>query len=192
MVQPSERIPTVTLEFKRRPQAAPPSRPTAGDVTLLAFAQEAELAVHDLYQAALDKGGYAEDEAAMIAMFGEHHLGYAQSIGGLLGAAAPNARNESLYRQFVNALTGGAASNRVLQALENTLATTHTDLLAQLEGTDGANLVASIITVEARHAATFGTLPNLSLSSALDNAATSLAPASSRPATATTETTVSQ
>jgi hypothetical protein len=190
MVQPLERIPTVTLESSRRPRAA---RPTAGDVALLAFAQGAELAVHDLYQAALEKGGYADDEAAMIALFGEHHLAYAQSIGGLLGAEAPNTRNEELYRQFVGSLTGGAASNRVLQTLENTLATTHTDVLEQLEGTDGATLVASIITVEARHAATFGVLPSLSLSSALDNAALSLAPAAnSTETTDTTETTVGQ
>ena len=182
----------MTLETQRRSQAAPPSRPTASDISLLAFAQAAELAVHDLYETALAKGGYAEDEATMIAMFGEHHLAYAQSIGGLLGADAPNARNEDLYRQFAGSLTGGAASNRILQTLENTLATTHTDVLSRLEGLDGANLVASIITVEARHAATFGTLPSLSLTSALDNAALSLAPASSASTTATTETTVNQ
>jgi hypothetical protein len=195
MVQPSERIPTVTLESQRRPQAAPPTRPTAGDKALLAFAQSAELAVHDLYTTALEKGGYGEDEAAMIALFGEHHLAYAQSIGGLLGADAPNSRNDDLYRQFASSLTGGASSNRILQTLENTLATTHTDVLGQLEGVDGATLVASIIMVEARHAAAFGTLPSLSLTSALDNAALSLAPAAATAptdTTDTTETTVSQ
>lgn len=182
----------MTLETQRRPQAAPPSRPTAGDIDLLVFAQAAELAVHDLYTTALDKGGFADDEAAMIAMFGEHHLGYAQAIGGLLGADAPNVRNEDLYRQFAGSLSGGSASTRVLQTLENTLATTHTDVLSRLEGTDGATLVASIITVEARHAATFGTVPTLSLSSALDNPALSLAPATAAPTPNTTETTVTQ
>jgi hypothetical protein len=182
----------VTLETQRRPQAAPPTRPTSGDVALLVFAQAAEFAVHDLYMTALERGGFAEDESAMIAMFGEHHLAYAQAIGGLLGADAPNERNEDLYQQFAGSLSGGSASSRILQTLENTLATTHTDVLSRLEGTDGANLVASIITVEARHAATFGTLPSLSLTSALDNAALSLTPASSTPSTETTETTVTQ
>ena len=183
----------MTRETQRRPQAASLSRPTPGDIALLVFAQSAELAVHDLYTAALNRGGYGDDEAAMVAMFGEHHLAYAQSIGGLLGAKAPNTRNEDLYRQFVGSLTGGAASNRMLQTLENTLATTHTDLLSQLEGTEGANLIASIITGEARHGATFGTLPTLSLSSALDNSTLSLAPKSpAATKTSTTETTVSQ
>ncbi|MFM9137511.1 MAG: hypothetical protein ACKOQZ_05125, partial [Actinomycetota bacterium] len=47
-------------------------------------------------------------------------------------------------------------------------------------------LVASIITVEARHAAVFGVLPTLNLSSALDNTASSIAPG----VTASAETTV--
>jgi hypothetical protein len=78
--------------------------------------------------------------------------------------------------------------NRVLQSIENTMVATHTDILSSLEGLDGATLVASIITVEARQAAVFGTLPNLNLSDALNSAASSLAP-NAAPA-ATTETTV--
>ena len=66
---------------------------------------------------------------------------------------------------------------------------THTDILSSLQGLDGATLVASIITVEARQAAVFGTLPNSNLSSALNSAASSLAP-NAAPAATTTETTV--
>jgi hypothetical protein len=79
--------------------------------------------------------------------------------------------------------------NRVLQSIENTMVATHTDILSSLQGMDGATLVASIITVEARHAAVFGTLPTANLSSALNSAATSLAPNAATTAT-TTETTV--
>jgi hypothetical protein len=66
---------------------------------------------------------------------------------------------------------------------------THIDILSSLEGLDGATLVASIITVEARQAAVFGTLPTADLASALNSAASSLAP-NAAPATLTTETTV--
>jgi hypothetical protein len=80
--------------------------------------------------------------------------------------------------------------NRVLQSVENTMVATHTDILSSLEGLDGATLVASIITVEARHAAVFGTLPSSNLSNALNSAATSLAPNAAPAAATTTETTV--
>jgi hypothetical protein len=66
---------------------------------------------------------------------------------------------------------------------------THTDILSSLQGMDGATLVASIITVEARHAAVFGNLPTANLSSELNSAATSLAP-NAAPTATTTETTV--
>jgi hypothetical protein len=132
------------------------------------------MAVHALYQNAIDKAGFAGDELATITLFAEHHLAYAQAIGGLLGSAAPFERNESIYRQFVGPTSSYATAGRTLQALENTLAATHTDILSRLEGTEGARLVASIITVEARHAAVFGVLPTMSLSSALVNDASSL------------------
>jgi hypothetical protein len=83
-------------------------------------------------------------------------------------------------------MTTGTAAYRALQTLENTLVATHTDILSKLDNHDAAVLVASIITVEARHAAVFGVLPTMNLASALDNTASSIAPASS----ATVETTV--
>jgi len=76
--------------------------------------------------------------------------------------------------------------------LENTLATTNTDILGQLLGTDGARVLASIITTEARMAAVFGTLPALSLTSALNSSANSLAPKIAQATEATTESTVTQ
>ena len=173
---------------QRAPRSAPPKQPTSNDKQLLAFAQEAELAVHDLYATVVSSSKFTGDEAAMLSMFTEHHKAYAQAINGLLGKEATNRRNESIYQTYVGQLTTMQSIYATLQALENTLAKTHIDLLGNLEGIDGAQLVASIITAEARHAAVFGTLPTLSLSSALDNPAASIAPASSAPATP--ETTV--
>jgi len=176
-------VPTAPL------RSAPSERPNAADSELLAFAQGAELAVHDLYTKAIDSGRFTGDELTMLEQFAAHHLAYAQSINGLIGKDATNQRNEGVYGAYSGQMTTGSAAYRTLQALENTLVATHTDILSKLENHDAAVLVASIITVEARHAAVFGVLPNLNLASALDNTASSIAPASSAPA-ATTETTV--
>ena len=170
-------------------QTAPPKMPTSADKQLLDFALSAELSVHDLYVTAINSGMLSADEKLMMEMFSEHHKSYAQSLNGLLGKAATNTRNEALYSTYAGQLTSAQAMNRVLQSIENTLVATHIDILSSLEGMDGATLVASIITVEARHAAVFGTLPTSSLSNALNSAATSLAPNAAASAT-TTETTV--
>jgi superoxide dismutase len=163
--------------------------PTSADKQLLDFALSAELSVHDLYVTAINSGMLSADEKLMMEMFSEHHKSYAQSLNGLLGKAATNTRNEALYTTYAGQLTSAQAMNRVLQSIENTMVATHIDILSSLEGMDGATLVASIITVEARHAAIFGTLPTSSLSNALNSAATSLAPNAAASAT-TTETTV--
>ena len=170
-------------------QIAPPKMPTSADKQLLDFALSAELSVHDLYVTAINSGMLSADEKLMMEMFSEHHKSYAQSLNGLLGKAATNTRNEALYTTYAGQLTSAQAMNRVLQSIENTMVATHIDILSSLEGMDGATLVASIITVEARHAAVFGTLPTSSLSNALNSAATSLAPNAAASAT-TTETTV--
>jgi superoxide dismutase len=163
--------------------------PTSADKQLLDFALSAELSVHDLYITAINSGMLSADERSMMEMFSEHHKSYAQSLNGLLGKAATNTRNEALYSTYAGQLTTAQAMNRVLQSVENTMVATHTEILSSLQGMDGATLVASIITVEARHAAVFGTLPTANLSSALNSAATSLAPNAATTAT-TTETTV--
>jgi len=179
----------MTTSNSSKAPAAPPKMPTSADMQLLSFAQSAELSVHDLYLKAIDSGMLSADEKTMMQMFLDHHKAYAQSLNGLLGKAATNTRNETMYSTYASQLTSAQAMSRVLQSVENTMVATHTDILSSLEGLDGATLVASIITVEARHAAVFGTLPNSNLNSALDNTASSLAPNASS-VTTTSETTV--
>jgi len=179
----------MTTKTSAAAPTAPPNMPTTADKQLLDFALSAELSVHDLYLKAIDSGMLSADEKLMMQMFSEHHKAYAQSLNGLLGKEASNTRNEALFSTYAGQLTSAQAMSRVLQSVENTMVATHTDILSSLQGLDGATLVASIITVEARHAAVFGTLPNLSLSSALSSAASSLAP-NAAPAATTTETTV--
>ena len=189
LLSPQKKETRVTTKTSTAAPTAPPKMPTTADKQLLDFALSAELSVHDLYLKAIDSGMLSADEKLMMQMFSEHHKAYAQSLNGLLGKAASNTRNEALFSTYAGQLTSAQAMSRVLQSVENTMVATHTDILSSLQGLDGATLVASIITVEARHAAVFGTLPNLSLSSALSSAASSLAP-NAAPAATTTETTV--
>ena len=189
LLSPQKKETRVTTKTSAAAPSAPTKMPTTADKQLLDFALSAELSVHDLYLKAIDSGMLSADEKLMMQMFSEHHKAYAQSLNGLLGKEASNTRNEALFSTYAGQLTSAQAMSRVLQSVENTMVATHTDILSSLQGLDGATLVASIITVEARHAAVFGTLPNLSLSSALSSAASSLAP-NAAPAATTTETTV--
>ena len=189
LLSPQKKETRVTTKTSAAAPTAPPKMPTTADKQLLDFALSAELSVHDLYLKAIDSGMLSADEKLMMQMFSDHHKAYAQSLNGLLGKAASNTRNEALFSTYAGQLTSAQAMSRVLQSVENTMVATHTDILSSLQGLDGATLVASIITVEARHAAVFGTLPNLSLSSALSSTASSLAP-NAAPAATTTETTV--
>ena len=189
LLSPQKKETRVTTKTSAAAPTAPTKMPTTADKQLLDFALSAELSVHDLYLKAIDSGMLSADEKLMMQMFSEHHKAYAQSLNGLLGKEASNTRNEALFSTYAGQLTSAQAMSRVLQSVENTMVATHTDILSSLQGLDGATLVASIITVEARHAAVFGTLPNLSLSSALNSAASSLAP-NAAPAATTTETTV--
>ena len=189
LLSPQKKETRVTTKTSAAAPSAPTKMPTTADKQLLDFALSAELSVHDLYLKAIDSGMLSADEKLMMQMFSEHHKAYAQSLNGLLGKEASNTRNEALFSTYAGQLTSAQAMSRVLQSVENTMVATHTDILSSLQGLDGATLVASIITVEARHAAVFGTLPNSNLSSALNSAASSLAP-NAAPAATTTETTV--
>lgn len=172
------------------PRSTLSAQPTEADTQLLQFAQGVEITAHDLYKKAADSGKFAGDELAMINMFGEHHKMYAQAINGLIGKSATNQRNESLYSAYVGQLGSAQSAYISLHNVENTLAATNTDILGQLRGIDAVRILASIITVEARQAAVFGTLPGLNLLIALDKSANSLAPSIPQAQEATTETTV--
>lgn len=132
---------------------APPKKPTAADIELLNFAQSVELTIRDLYDVAITAGvfeGLAVDEVNAIR---EAHEGYGTAIAGLIGRGASNSSSVVLFGQlqatFVGDPTLVAAS---AAALEDAAVATHLDILDQLSGIDGSALIASIITIEARHA----------------------------------------
>jgi Ferritin-like domain len=129
----------------------PPKRPSDADVELLGFAQTVEIAAFRLYEEALGTAEFSEEERAVIATFHDAHQAYAQSLSGFLGRDAPQVLNP-IYDEMLEAFSGDRAS--VLTAaydLESVAVATHTDILGQLQGTDGAALIASILIVEGAH-----------------------------------------
>jgi hypothetical protein len=140
----------------------PPRRPTGADVALLGFAQSVEITARDLYRQAIEAGSGDDHVASLVAM-AAHHDAYAQSISATIGAAAPQARNEELFQSLTQRF-GRNTSQTALAAheLENRLVVTHRSLLANLDGTEGSALVASILITEARHAVALATIAGLS------------------------------
>jgi hypothetical protein len=156
----------------------PPARPTDDDIVLLAFAQSIELAATDLYRSAVAAG--ADTGEGLFAQLAENHQAAAQSISGLIGAAAPQRANAAL----AEALAEGFAApdtTAVAQAaydLEQAAVATHTELVGTLLGTDASKLVASILVIEASQAAVLADVAGRGddLGALLDNDADPLSP----------------
>lgn len=161
--------------------AALPTPPTAADRTLLAFANSAEFAARDLYAVAAGLSAFSTEEKTMLVGFHDHHLAAGQAIAGLVGKSATNVREDSVYNEFRGKVMGTdkSAIFAALRELENTLVATHLSLVGTLEGTEGSALVASILTIQARHAAALALLGGGALDDALTNQAAPLAPAAS-------------
>ena len=131
----------------------PPRRPTEDDTTLLAAALEIELTAQGLYVRAIQTvNGWTEAEATVMTTLRQAHLAYGNSLSGLLGKSAPSTRDEALFNQWKSDFSGGTADVLKKAAeLESSLVASYLDVLAKLQGLNGASLVASIITAEARH-----------------------------------------
>jgi hypothetical protein len=141
---------------------AAPRRPTAADAQLLGFAQTVELAARDLYRLAVEAGAGGQ-QLPSIAAIAAHHDAYAQAISAVIGTSAPQQRDEALFSALSSSFDTKANSMAVAgHSLENTLVATHQSLLAQLDGTEGSALIASIMIVEARHSAALAVLAGLS------------------------------
>jgi len=132
---------------------APPKRPTADDVVLLSFAQSMELTSRDLYDVAIGSVSFDQPTLEAVKSIREAHEAYAQAISGMLGRVAPNTRLDELFTAMKPDFTGNVDDvATTARALENTAIATHTDILGELVGIDGAALIASMLVVEARHA----------------------------------------
>lgn len=142
---------------------APPKRPTDADIELLVFAQSVELAAVRAYATALERSeelAIPADLAPVLQVFREHHIAYASNLSGFLGRDAPNAANQGVLDELGEPFSSGSLAEvlEAAAAFEDAAVDTHLTILGELVGTDGAALVASIIPVEARHAAVLGML----------------------------------
>ncbi len=130
----------------------PPQRPTESDVTLLASAQQIELTAQALYDEALALVGWSDEQLDVLVAIREAHQAYADSVSGLLGGEAPGQMSQPLFESlrsgFNDSLDGALAT---AYAFESAAVATHLDVLAKLQGTDAAELLASIVSNEARY-----------------------------------------
>jgi hypothetical protein len=134
------------------PAPTAPLRPTDDDIVLLGFAQSVEMAARALYDIALNGSAVSGVERDVFNTIRESHDAYVQSISGLLGRDAPQEVADDVIA-LLEAGFGGSVTEALEAAslLESTAVATHRDILGQLEGLTGAQLVASILIIEARH-----------------------------------------
>lgn len=134
---------------RRDVRSVPPRGFTAEDQELLAGAQGIELAVRDLYAAAIAAGA----DSDVYVGIRDNHGAYVDLLSGLIGRSSRGTRNEALYEEQLSAFEGATGEELASAAyeLESSLVSTHIGLLEQLAGIDGANAIASIIPIEARH-----------------------------------------
>lgn len=163
------------------PTTEPPERPTDGDVTLLAFAQQVELTARDLYQTALDEGA-AGDEDRVLQTCQANHQAAADSLSALLGTAAPGTADDLLYEQWVDRFASSDLQAVAMAGyeLENTLVVSHTELVGALEGLEGATTIAAVLIMQARMCTVLADLSGQGddFAALFDNTATALTPPS--------------
>ncbi len=155
---------------------APPLQPTAQDKETLNIALGVELAIRDLYADIVAVGNLSDEESPVILLIHSHHVAYAQSLGGLLGRAAINKRNDATYAAFSGNLKGTFTSiASQLADIENGAVARHINSLKQLEGLNGSTLIASIISIESRHAAALASVTKKPLNAIIENYQDSIA-----------------
>jgi Ferritin-like domain len=155
---------TTTTTLAGNAGGTPPKSPTTEDKVVLGWAQSVELAAVEAYKAAIATGKLTADVAPVAALFGDHHRQHAQAHAALAGKAALNTANQSILAEFGPLIVGANNQTELLQVahqLELTAAATYVWALGELQGTDGAASVASIVPTEARHAAVFASVLGL-------------------------------
>lgn len=125
---------------------APPHRDSADNATLnAALARESSMAA----TYAIAVGAATGDDQAALLLVHDHHVAYAQALKGYLATEVATVSGQPLARPSGSV----AGMARQLAALEEETVAIHTNNLSTLRGINAAALVASIITVEARHVA---------------------------------------
>lgn len=144
------------------------------DSKILAFVHTLELTTRDVYVSVVGRKSLGDDERALLEQFHAHHVAYEQTLNGLLSKDAASKRDEAIYATFIAKLSESPNIWQVLLEIENTMIASHTKAIETLESAKNAALVASIIMVEARHAAILAGQTTSNISDALDNTSVAL------------------
>src|SRR5262249_25636977 len=120
---------------------------SADDLANIRFVIGVELAARDLYRAAIAAGA----TGTAWAILANQHGSYAQRVAGLTGLSA-SGRDETGYSDREADFQGDRPANAAYE-LENTLVATHTTLLGQIGAPNLADALASVVSMESRHAA---------------------------------------
>ncbi len=147
---------------------------SSSDIKLLAFAHTLELTTRDTYAAAVARKSLSDDERALLEQFHANHVAYEQSLNGLLSKNAVTKRDDAIYASFSTKLSEAQNIWLALLEIENIMIASHTKAIETIESAKVAALVASMITVEARHAAILASQATTNISTALDNNASAL------------------
>ena len=147
---------------------------SSSDIKLLAFAHTLELTTRDIYIVAVARKSLSDDERALLEQFHANHVAYEQSLNGLLSKNAVTKRDDAIYASFSAKLSEAQNIWLALLEIENIMIVSHTKAIETIESAKVAALVASMITVEARHAAILASQATTNISTALDNNASAL------------------
>ena len=136
------------------------------DSDLAAFSQSVELAIAAAYDALMPR--FAERVQPVVAAFRLHHLAHADELAraageigraaGTTSTAAPNAGILAALAPRIEAAGDEPTALQLVVALENQLTATHAFSLTTLEQPATVRTVATILPVEATHAAVAGGL----------------------------------
>lgn len=124
----------------------------ADQTATMQFAISLELTARDLYRSAIDAGAQGD----LWQIMADQHQAYAERLAGIANLSADQ-RNDEAFE----ALEGAFRSETTTAGLqlENIAAATHADLLSTVENDSAAAAIASIASMESRHAtllASFG------------------------------------
>jgi hypothetical protein len=147
---------------------APPRAPTTDDLVLLGYLQSVELAAVQIYGNAINSKQLTGDPLSWAGAFEQHHLDHSQAMAAQGGKSATGVTNQSVLDQFgalLQAAQGGNGVMDVLFQLETALASTYVLMLGLVQATRGAQSLASVQPIEARHAVVWGQALNRDLSS---------------------------
>jgi stage V sporulation protein SpoVS len=154
-----------------RPVAAAPFAPTDADRVRLRTMMHLELAAHALYLSSLD-AGLDGDAGELAAVLAGNHEAYAQAIAGAAGLSATSPTTV-VFDQFeaTFATSDAVAWATAANELEQTFVATHTQAIAEFEGVESVNLIASIVAVEARQSVVLADVAGLAMDAIVLNAA---------------------